>query len=324
MSFSSPPSHLPAADAAMRIFDRQLLRQRRNRAAPGLASHDFLLQETAERLAERLVMIRRDFTAMLDLGCHHGIMQARLVDAGKASPGFCVHADLSPGMIHAARLHDHADRMHLVADEETLPFAAASFDLIVSNLGLHWVNDLPGCLLQIRRALRPDGFFIAAMLGGETLVQLRHALLSAEVELHGGASPRISPMANLQDMAGLMQRAGFALPVIDHDALTVCYPDFLRLLRDLRGMGASNALYARSRRPMSRTLLAAAAGAYASRFVDDDGMIPASFDVIYLAGWGPAPDRQQQPARRGSARHSLTDALKSRATQPDMPAQEKN
>jgi SAM-dependent methyltransferase len=196
----------------------------------------------------------------------------------------------------------------LAADEEALPFADASFDLIVSVLGLHWVNDLPGALIQIRQALKPDGLFLGAFLGGATLTELRSALIEAELAEEGGASPRVAPFAELRDGGGLLQRAGFALPVADADRLDVTYPDALALMRELRAMGESNVLAARRRSFTRPATLARAAAIYAEKFANADGRLRASFEIVTLTGWAPHPC-QPQPLKPGSATTRLADAL---------------
>lgn len=291
----------------MTLFDRRLVRRHRDRAGARIADHDFLFREVADRLAERLDLIRREFPHVLDLGSHGGEMAAAL--GGRSGIRHLTHADLSPAMARTAA--GTTGNPALAADEEALPFAPGSFDLIVSNLSLHWVNDLPGALIQARQALRPDGLFLAAIFGGDTLFELRRALMEAEMEMMGGVSPRISPMAGLRDAAGLLQRAGFALPVADMDTLTVSYPNPFRLLSDLRGMGETNAALSRLRRPTASTLMARAAERYIELFQEADGTVPATFEIIFLAGWAPDASRQQQPARRGSATHRLADALNS-------------
>src|SRR5690606_2324136 len=214
-----------------------------------------------------------------------------------------------------------APRLHapvVVADEEVLPFADQSFDLVLSVLSLHWVNDLPGTLLQSARALKPDGLLRAAMRGGESLRELREALLQAELEVEGGASPRVSPLADLRDLGGLLQRAGFALPVADLDSLTVTYPSALDLMRDLRGMGESGADRNRRRGMTRRETLLRAAALYEEAHGDAAGRIPARFDVLYLTGWAPHAS-QPSPLRPGSARARLAEALDGR----ERPAGEK-
>jgi NADH dehydrogenase [ubiquinone] 1 alpha subcomplex assembly factor 5 len=203
----------------------------------------------------------------------------------------------------------------VIADEDALPFADASLDLVIGNLSLHWVNDLPGALVQIRRALKPDGLFLAAMLGGDTLIELRRSLLEAELETLGGTAPRVSPFAGVRDAGDLLMRAGFTLPVADSDPLTVTYADPLALMRDLRGMGEGNAL-AGTGRPLRRDTLFTALRRYGESFAEPDGRIPATFEIVYLAGWSPA-DNQPRPACRGSATMSLADAIKAAAAPAD-------
>jgi NADH dehydrogenase [ubiquinone] 1 alpha subcomplex assembly factor 5 len=195
----------------------------------------------------------------------------------------------------------------VVGEEEFLPFAPGSFDLVLSLLNLHWVGDLPGALVQIRHALKPDGLFLAVMFGLGTLAELRECLLQAESEIHGGAGPRISPFADLRDGAGLLMRAGFALPVADAETLRVTYPDALALMRDLRGMGETNALTTRPQRFAGRALFARAAALYCERH-GNEGRVPAQFQLLFLTGWAPH-ESQQSPLRPGSARHRLAEAL---------------
>ncbi len=276
----------------MEIFDRTAVRRHRDRAAARIGDHDFLWREVAGRFAERLGDIRRDFTSALDFG-----------SPGVAPPAaFVVQADLSPTMV--AR----GEGPRIAADEEWLPFAPGCFDLVTSLLALHWVNDLPGALLQMRRSLRPDGLFMAAMLGGETLNELREALAQAESSLEGGVSPRLSPTVDLQDMGGLLQRAGFALPVVDLDHITVTYADAFALMHDLRAMGETNALHERRKPFTRRATLMAAAETYRARFADDTGRLRATFQIIWLTAWAPH-ESQQQPLRPGSAQSRLADAL---------------
>lgn len=194
------------------------------------------------------------------------------------------------------------------ADAEALPFRDASLDLVVSGLALHLVNDLPGALVQIRRALRPDGLLLAALLGGDTLIELRHAFLAAEEEVEGGASPRVAPFADVADLGGLLQRAKFALPVVDADRITVTYPDALALMRELKAMGAANALTARRRTPLRRRTLQRVLEIYQERFGLPDGRVPATFEIVTLTAWAPH-ESQQQPLRPGTARVRLADAL---------------
>jgi SAM-dependent methyltransferase len=287
----------------MMVFDRALVRRRRDRAAPGLGEHGFLFDHVAAMLADRLLDISRRFPRALDLGCHDGAMARALVDTDRIDT--LVQADLSPALARSAAANG---RPTVACDEELLPFGADSFDLVLSTLSLHWVNDLPGALVQIRQSLRPDGLFLAAMLGAGTLAELRSALTEAETEMLGGASPRLSPFADLRDAAGLLQRAGFALPVADAETVTVSYENAFRLFADLRGMGETNAGLNRNPATPPRGFWPAVAARYAERFAEPDGRIPASFEVLFLAGWAPH-DSQQKPRPRGSATRSLAEAL---------------
>ena len=283
-----------------RVFDRRRVRLNRARAAAGFASVDFLVREVADRIADRLDDIRRTFPLALDLGCHRGELGQAL--AGRGGIQRLIQADLAPDM--AALAGGSA----IACDEELLPFVEGSLDAVFSCLSLHWVNDLPGALVQIRRALRPDGLFLAAFFGGESLVELRQAWLEAESIVEGGASPRISPFADLRDAAGLLQRAGFALPVADADRLTVTYPSALALMRELKTMGEANAQIERRRSPTRRDTLAAAAALYQQRFAEPDGRVRATFQVIHVIGWAPSVD-QPKALRPGSAAQRLADAL---------------
>ncbi len=287
----------------MNVFDRRAVRQHRARAAPRLDAHNFLFREVAGRLAERLDEITRKFPYALDLGCHAGEMSDAL--AGRGGIETLVQCDLAPEMACAAARKEHPS---LAADEEALPFAQASFDLVLSTLSLHWVNDLPGALLQLRQILKPDGLLLLALLGGDTLRELRAALMEAEIAEEDGASPRVSPFAEVRDAGGLLQRAGFALPLVDKDTIPVTYPNALALMRDLRGMGETNAVHTRRRTASRRATLLRAAAIYEEKFAATDGRLPATFEVIYLTAWAPAPD-QPQALRPGSAQSSLAEAL---------------
>lgn len=281
-------------------FDRALLLNRRRRAARRAgAGADFLASAVAGELAERLSLVQRRFERGADLGSSGGQLAARLRAGGQIDALVRMEADeellgSEPGV---------------VADEEALPFRDESLDLVTSALSLHLTNDTPGVFVQVRRALRPDGLFLAALLGGETLSELRASLLAAEAELEGGASPRVAPFPDLRDVGSLLQRAGFALPVIDQDRLTVRYGSMFELMADLQAMGMTSILNARSRRPVSRRLFLRAASLYGERFADADGRIRATFDVIYVSGWRPH-DSQQKPLRPGSAKASLAEALR--------------
>ena len=286
-----------------RLFDRSLHRRRLDRAARSGSAAGFLKARVAEDLVERLEAVRRDFPLAADLGARGGAF-ARALGASEAAAkvGVLVETDLSAAML-AGR-----PGPRLVADEERLPFAEASLDLVVSSLALHWTNDFIGALIQIRRALKPDGLFLGAILGGATLTELRAALTAAELELLGGSGPRVSPFADAYDGAGLMQRAGFALPVADVDRVSVRYPNALALMADLRAMGETSVLADGARRPLSRAVLGRACAIYAERFAEPDGRVAASFEIITLTGWAPHPD-QPQPLRPGTAKMRLADAL---------------
>lgn len=285
------------------IFDRATLRKHRDRAARGFAAHDFLVREVAERLADRLSDVTRVFPLALDLGCHTGELADTM--GGRGGIKTLVQCDLSPAMAAMAAGNGHPT---LAADEEWLPFADNSFDLVLSCLSLHWVNDLPGALVQIRRVLKPDGLFLAAMLGGETLADLRHCLTEAELAEEGGISPRVSPMADIRDMGRLLQRAGFALPVADADQVSVSYGDPMRLLADLRGMGETNAVAERRKTLTRRTTLLHALSLYQRKFADADGRFPVDFHIVTLTGWKPHPS-QPQPLPPGSGHVPLADVL---------------
>jgi NADH dehydrogenase [ubiquinone] 1 alpha subcomplex assembly factor 5 len=282
------------------IFDRALLRQRRQRAAAAASQHEILTARVANDLIERLALVRRPFPAVLDLGAQHGLLGPRL----SALPG----VDLVVQMESVEGLLRQCSGLCVRADEEALPFRNRSLDLVVSALALQLVNDLPGTLLQVRQALKPDGLLLAAILGGATLHELRTALFLAEEEVEGGASPRVAPFADVREVGSLLLRAGFALPVVDTESVTVTYPDALALMRELKAAGVANALRARRRRPLRRETLARALHHYAQRFGLPTGRVPATFEIVTLTGWAPH-ESQQQPLRPGSATVRLADAL---------------
>ncbi|WP_421787857.1 methyltransferase domain-containing protein [Hyphobacterium sp.] len=285
---SSPPA----------LFDRSLLRQRRNRAASDLLEYDFLLQRAIDDLIDRIESINRAFPRTLVLG-----------GGGQFGRALQSRPDAADKIQHLIET-DFAENLAADAcvDEERLPFRDEAFDLVVSPLSLHWANDLPGALIQINRALKSDGFFAAALFGGSSLKELRQSLMAAETELYDGASARVSPFADTMDMAGLLQRAGFAMPVTDVDRVTVRYGNTFVLMRDLRAMGETSVLADRPRKPVSREFFVRTAQIYADRFADDDGKVRASFEIIHAAGWAPHPD-QPRPKRPGSATVRLADAL---------------
>jgi SAM-dependent methyltransferase len=281
-------------DGPPRIFDHALIDARRRRALarldPGAA---FLFNTIADEIGDRLAVVKRQFAVAADLSSPASGLAVRLA----AQAGRTVRMD---------RIRETDP--DVVGDPERLPFAPKSLDLIVSVLALQWCDDLPGALAQIRAALRPDGLLLAAFLGGETLTELRQSFAAAEAELSGGASPRVAPFTELRAAGALLQRAGFALPVIDQDRHVVRYDSALHLMRDLRAMGATNPLRERTRTPLARSLLMRTVAIYAERFSDPDGRVRATFDVISLSGWAPSTN-QQKPLRPGSARMRLADAL---------------
>lgn len=285
------------------LFDRALLRQRLDRAAPEFGAADFLKARAAQDVVMRLETILRRFPVAVDLGARNGYFFKALSESdARANLDTLIEADLSGRML-AGR-----DTPRVVADEERLPFGDATLDLVVSTLSLHWTNDLVGALIQIRRALRPDGLFVGAIFGGATLTELRQCLLAAEAELSDGASMRVSPFADAIDAAGLLQRAGFALPVADVDRVKVRYGHPIALLRDLRRMGETSVLLDRSRKPLTRRVLFRAMELYVERFAEADGKVPATFEIVSVTGWAPH-DSQQKPLRPGSAKMRLADAL---------------
>jgi len=275
------------------LFDRRAWRAHRDRTTRLLGGGvDFLHREVAERLIDRLELINRDFTAILDLGARDGTL-GRLL-AARNNGALVVSTEPSWDLLR------QAPAPRICADPELIPFGDASFDLVASSLALHWCADLPGALIQLRRTLKPDGLLLAALFAGSTLVELRTALFEAELAEEGGVSPRVSPTVEPGDGAGLLQRAGLTMPVSDSETITVTYPDMLALMRDLRGMGETNALAAR-RRFLSRATLARAAAIYAERFPAPEGRITATFEVLFLTGWAPHPDQTRPrpgPRRR--------------------------
>jgi SAM-dependent methyltransferase len=268
------------------VFDRPALRARLKRA-DDLGAATFLLARVVEEAVERLNAILREFPEALDLGTPTAALQGALTSRLK-----------------------HLDAV-AIPDDERLGLTENSCDLVVSALALQFVNDLPGVLAQVRLALRPDGLLLAALIGGETLTELRQAFAAAETEREGGLSPRVAPLADLRDVGGLLQRARFALPVVDLDRVVVRYDNAIALMHDLRRMAATNILTQRRRTPLSRATLARMTEIYAEHFSDPDGRIRATFDIVWVAGWKPHP-RQQQPLKPGSAKARLEDAIKGR------------
>jgi SAM-dependent methyltransferase len=288
--------------SAPRLFDRRLLRARRRRAA-ALGATTFLIDRVADDLADRLAAVRRSFPVAIDLGTPTAAVRRAL--AASTAIGTMIAVDAAA---------DHQSKqagLTIAADEETLPFADGSLDLVVSGLAFQFVNDLPGTLSQVRRALKPDGLLLAAFIGGDTLTELRQSFAAAEAEIEGGASPHVAPFADLRDIGALLQRAGFALPVTDVDRVVVRYASPFGLMHDLRRMGATNALTERRRLPLKRATLMRMAELYAGRFADADGRIRATFEIVWLSGWAPHAS-QQKPLAPGSATRRLADALGTR------------
>jgi SAM-dependent methyltransferase len=282
------------------LFDRTLLRRRRARFAHEIAAHERVLGHVAGEIAERVALMLRPFPLALDLGAYHGLLGRKVAEL--PSVGAMIYAE---SVFAFAAL---CPRPALVCDEDLLPFKEASLNLVVSGLALHRVNDLPGALVQIRRALCPDGLFMAALLGAGALKEIREALIAAEAETDGGASPRVSPFGDVREYGALLQRAGFALPVADVETLSVRYPSPREAMREVRALGGGNVLLARSRKPLSRHTLERAEEIYRARYGTSDGQVTASFEIVYLSGWGPDPS-QQKPLKPGSAAQRLADVL---------------
>jgi len=282
------------------LFDRKLLRERRARFAHEIAARELVLAHVAREIAERVGLMLRPFPLALDLGAYHGLLGRKVAEL--PSVGAMIYAESA--LAFAAL----CPRPALVCDEDLLPFRDASLNLIVSGLALHRVNDLPGALIQIKRALAPDGLFIAALLGSGALSELREALIEAEAEAQGGASPRVAPFGDVRAYGALLQRAGFALPVADAETLTVLYLSPREVMREIRALGGGNVLLARSRQPLARHTLQRAEDIYRARHGMPDGKVSASFEIVYLTGWGPDPS-QQKPLKPGSAAQRLADAL---------------
>lgn len=278
------------------IFDRQMRRLRRARLTQTLPQHDFLHRFCAEMLLDRLADVRRTFRRVLIMGDAGGLVTAAVMD--QMQPEHVVVSDLSAAVCADIQAH-WPTVIPVVTDEDALPFGAETFDLILSTMALHAVNDLPGALIQLRYALQPDGLLLAAFPGGETLATLRQTLMALELETTGGVAPRLFPFVDVRDAGALLQRAGLALPVADCEPVEVTWPDALACLHDLRGMGEGNILRERHKAPLSRALVAALQGQ--EDFKDH-------FDILCLTGWAPHED-QQQPLARGSATVNLADVL---------------
>jgi SAM-dependent methyltransferase len=280
----------PSPNAAPKLFDRALLRARQNRARR-FGPATFLLDRVTEDMEERLHAVLREFCDVAEIWTPGTVLRAPSGERFKS----VTQISLDDG------------------EQETLPLQPQSLDLVVSALAFQFVNDLPGVLTQIRRALRPDGLLLAAMIGGDTLTELRQSFAAAEAECEGGVSPRVAPFADLRDVGSLLQRAGFALPVTDVDRIVVRYDSAFALMQDLRRMGATNILVERRRAPSRRATMLRMAQIYGERFADPDGRIRATFDVIWLSGWAPHAS-QQKPLQPGSAKASLAEAVRKTKT----------
>lgn len=275
------------------VFDRDIVRQNRNRSVAKLKDHNFLFDWSINQIKKRLSDIKREFPLALQIGCRHDM------------------PDLSSHGVKKIITTDIAEQLNpdIQADEEFFPFASNSFDLIYSALNLHTTNDLPGTLIQIKSALKADGLFIATILGGETLYELRDSMNQIELNLTGGIHPHIAPFADMPQMGNLMQRAGFALPVIDSEKITVTYDNALKLMQDLRFMGEGNALKDRKKKFSNYNYFGQVIQDYAQKYSEPDGRIRATFEIIFLLGWAPH-ESQQKPLKPGSAKNRLSDALK--------------
>ncbi|MFN3363864.1 MAG: methyltransferase domain-containing protein [Allorhizobium sp.] len=291
------------------LFDEALIARNRARAlAHNAAGSDFLLELTARELADRLAIVQRSFDDAVELFGGTGLTARAALATGKIGTLRRIETDANFG---------DAENPVAVAGYESVPLDPQSVNLILSPLSLHLTNDTPGMLIQMRRALKPDGLLLAAIPGSGTLSELREVLLAAETEIYGGASPRVIPFADIRDIGSLLQRAGFALPVIDEESFTVRYDHIFALMRDLKAMGMANPLLGRSRRPVSRRFFLRAAELYAERFSDPDGRIRATFSIVFVSGWAPH-ESQQKPLKPGSAKMRLADALDP-VRRPDQP-----
>jgi SAM-dependent methyltransferase len=292
------------------VFDRGLMRARQQRAS-ALDAPTFLIRHVAQDLSDRLATVLRRFERAADLGTCSDALCRELAQSGKVGNIVRTAASM-PCLREGKENAEHVGPPLLVAaDEEALPFRDASLDLLVSGLALQFLNDLPGTLVQVRRALKADGLLLAAVVGGDSLIELRQSFAVAEGEIEGGISPRVIPFLDVRTAGTLLQRAGFALPVTDVERIIVRYETPMALMHDLRAMGATNPMVERSRSPLKRATLMRMMQVYAERFADPDSRIRATFDIVWLSGWAPHSS-QQKPLAPGSARQRLADALGAR------------
>lgn len=292
------------SDSPMNVFNREAKRLQKNRAAlrANSGEYDYLKDEVARRIVDRLSDVSRHFPLVLDLGCGKGHIARAL---SKTSVSSLVQCDLSEEMVKRSFTHPDIPTKKLAVDEEFLPFAENTFDAVLSSLSLHWVNDLPGVFKQVKKCLKDDGMFLLGLFGGETLFELRSSLQLAELEVEGGFGPHVSPFTEMSDIGNIASQAGFNLITVDFDEIIVNYPSIYELMEDLRGMGENNASWSR-KHTLRRRTTEAASRIYQEMYGDDDGNIPATFQVLFLIGWKPS-DTQAKPAERGSGTFSLKD-----------------
>ena len=297
----------------LKLIDDLAHCRNRDRAALGFDQVDYLKQAVVDRIMDRIDTIRRDLPHVLDIGCHHGALTKALLASPKVTSVSAMDPSAEMARITAERTGVDAQ----VAAYDSIPFEGQQFDGIFSAFALHWANDLPGVLIQLRQRLKPDGVLVVALAGGETLNNLRACFASAEAEVSGGMSPRVLPMGDIRDMGGLIGRAGLTMPVADSDTITVTYPDLFKLMAELRAMGESNAMVERSKRMTARAVMMRTAALYHEKFADEDGRIPAHFEIITLTGWAP-DESQPKPLKPGSAQTSLAAALGTSERDPEI------
>ncbi|KAF9907782.1 hypothetical protein BX616_000325 [Lobosporangium transversale] len=303
-----PPVGSKTVPSTFQVFDREAKKVQKNRAASNVKLSrqvDYVKDEVAFRVVDRLLDIKREFNEVVELGSGSGHI-AKHVDTDMMKK--LIMCDMSEVMLSRDEEVEYEVPVERrVVDEENLPFPENSLECVISSLSMHWINDLPGAMIQIQRSLKPDGVFIAGLFGGDTLFELRTSLQLAELDREGGISPRISPMADSRDLGSLLSRAGFTLTTVDVDEVTVNYPSAIELMEDLRAMGESNAVINR-RGLLKRDTMLAAAAIYKEMYGNPDGTIPATFQILYMIGWKPSPT-QNKPLERGSAKHSLKERL---------------